>query len=149
MFVYMTLKLSEFLLCTTQLPFPDSFAQPAMATDPDFLMQLPDELLLNVAHHMAAPDLVNLSLVSKRLGAIAQEALHSSPQDISGGSNLVSLSTTLIRRSDLARKVTKLTLMVGREKESIPLSFSWSMTEITLLWPPCKTILKYLWKKRR
>jgi hypothetical protein len=123
MFVYMTLKLSEFLLCTTQLPFPDSFAQPVMATDPDFFMQLPDELLLNVAHHMAAPDLVNLSLVSKRLGAIAQEALHSSPQDISGGSNLVSLSTTLIRRSDLARKVTNSHSWSAAKRKAFPFVF--------------------------
>jgi hypothetical protein len=42
-------------------------------------MALPDELLLNVASHLSIPDLYNLCLTSKHLGAVAQEALYKHP----------------------------------------------------------------------
>jgi hypothetical protein len=69
----------------TAAPAPSSPPPPIERVEDDNgavphpLMALPDELLLNVASHLSIPDLYNLCLTSKHLGAVAQEALYKHP----------------------------------------------------------------------
>ncbi|KAH7091557.1 hypothetical protein FB567DRAFT_626072 [Paraphoma chrysanthemicola] len=84
------------------------------------LMNLPDELLLQVAFFLPTADLSRLSLTTKHLGSIAQEALYRSiripyepyfnwrlamPESLS---RMASLALTLVKRPDLAQKVRAL-----------------------------------------
>ena len=87
-----------------------------------FLITLPDELLLNIADRLATPDLLQLSLVSKRVGAVAQEALHRYIvlpyiQRLAARcrSPIAQLAETLLQRPELARRVRGLDLCPQNE----------------------------------
>ncbi|KAF1943855.1 hypothetical protein EJ02DRAFT_117727 [Clathrospora elynae] len=88
---------------------------------PHSLITLADKLPLNVASHLPDLDLCNLCLVSKHLGAVAQETLYRTPAvDLwPTPSAIEQLSKTIIRRPDLARKVVRLSLCTANRKTKV------------------------------
>ncbi|KAH4613188.1 hypothetical protein HBH82_016570 [Parastagonospora nodorum] len=77
------------------------------------IFTLPDELLLDIAHCLSTPDQCELSLVSKQIGTIAQEALYcapSIPYRSSPPSRIAMLAEVLARNAHLACKVQELDL---------------------------------------
>jgi len=91
-----------------------------------FLTMLPDELLLNIAERLTVPDLLQMSLVSKHIGAIAQEALYRyitlpyiQRLEARCRSPIAQLAETLVQRPELARKVRGLDLCPQMEEVSV------------------------------
>ncbi|CAO2654039.1 Nn.00g107720.m01.CDS01 [Neocucurbitaria sp. VM-36] len=87
---------------------------------PTSLLRLPNELLLEIASHLAGAGLYNLALTSQRLKPIAQGELHQSIRineyDDMSSSRIAMLARTLVHRPDLARQVIHLDLDLIRGK---------------------------------